>query len=592
MDSRFGPIGNTFLILNGNCGNGLVPETGAWEYGEHLSYEVCLNGGRIMFNDAHGCGVLVRGAEWLEGDVSARRVRLQLTARGDMLTHFKYSGESDWGEDIIATRATHPDLGARRRHHSIPNHIPWRLRSLYDSVTFDVNSQSYSHCHQDPEINESEKPWSFEEHDLEIAANTASDANVMTSKEDYAKRCHARKVGRAERHASKFRTWAGVVVDDEELVSSGNVPWCPSIDLFAAACKNLRNESKAAPNISEKGIHPPESYQEETFPSMVRMQTPEAETLMNPMSITANPVSPPCCSVEDTMDCVTSALLPETSANLENDLAADMDVTTLMIRNVPSSIKQIDLMAALDEDGFKGLYDFCYMPCSFTDGAGKGYAFVNFRSVVHASRLVLNWHRSRRFGTKSADNGLNICPAAKQGLEANLQKWDIPRLRRIRNPNLRPFVARDETSDTRGASLDVFAIAEPQEVACQGFQTLKVDGTTSGKNAQPIVLSAHLGCSGLPECSQIDVQARLASSCAQVSPREHSVEQDAHPKLALPLPRVPGVQLPISPLGPMLLGTLPMLMSHEKRFDSFGNIADVSPAYSDKDFAGVRRQQQ
>uniref|UniRef100_A0A7S4V1K6 RRM domain-containing protein n=1 Tax=Alexandrium monilatum TaxID=311494 RepID=A0A7S4V1K6_9DINO len=117
----------------------------------------------------------------------------------------------------------------------------------------------------------------------------------------------------------------------------------------------------------------------------------------------------------------------------------DAEVTTVMIRNLPLAIKQQELVDELDRDNFAGLYDFVYMPCAFQTGAGKGFAFVNFCSPKVVLAFASSWHRSRRLGLKPRDAQLNISPAEIQGLEANLARWSGPRMRRIRNPNLRPF---------------------------------------------------------------------------------------------------------------------------------------------------------
>lgn len=115
-------------------------------------------------------------------------------------------------------------------------------------------------------------------------------------------------------------------------------------------------------------------------------------------------------------------------------------VTTLMLRNVPPAVTQTQFIEELDHSGFAGLYDFCYMPSSFGTGMGKGYAFVNFTSVAAATKFIETWHGSRRFGASSPANALNVSPAAVQGREQNVRKWDAPRMRRVRNPALRPFV--------------------------------------------------------------------------------------------------------------------------------------------------------
>jgi len=113
-------------------------------------------------------------------------------------------------------------------------------------------------------------------------------------------------------------------------------------------------------------------------------------------------------------------------------------ITTLMIRNLPTSITQSLLLEELDRSGFGDLYDFAYMPMSFDAKTGKGYAFVNFNSQATAGMFVGAWHETRRCGVRGAP--LNISPAAIQGVEANIRKWAGPRMARIRNPALRPFI--------------------------------------------------------------------------------------------------------------------------------------------------------
>lgn len=113
-------------------------------------------------------------------------------------------------------------------------------------------------------------------------------------------------------------------------------------------------------------------------------------------------------------------------------------LTTVMIRNLPVDINQAALLELLDKSGFLDLYDFAYMPCSFTDYGGKGYAFVNFLDTRITRRFASEWHGTCPFKVDSAS--LNISPAAVQGLNANLNKWVTGRMARVRNPNLRPFV--------------------------------------------------------------------------------------------------------------------------------------------------------
>eukprot|EP00928_Gymnodinium_smaydae_P085994 TRINITY_DN6976_c0_g4_i1.p1 TRINITY_DN6976_c0_g4~~TRINITY_DN6976_c0_g4_i1.p1 ORF type:complete len:316 (-),score=47.52 TRINITY_DN6976_c0_g4_i1:242-1189(-) len=110
-------------------------------------------------------------------------------------------------------------------------------------------------------------------------------------------------------------------------------------------------------------------------------------------------------------------------------------VTTLMIRNMPTMITQKMFFEELVWQGFDESIDFFYLPCCFLSNVGKGYAFINFTSSAVAADFVSVWHTSRFEGSESV---LNISAAAVQGLEANVKKWD--RYKRIRNPDLRPYV--------------------------------------------------------------------------------------------------------------------------------------------------------
>jgi len=120
---------------------------------------------------------------------------------------------------------------------------------------------------------------------------------------------------------------------------------------------------------------------------------------------------------------------------------------TFMVRNLPPDLMQIDLIAELDEHGSEGAYDFLYMPSNFCSGRGKGYAFVNFTHKAAARRFVSEWHNGVRFGAGQNRGALSISAAAVQGREANIKKWDVPRMRRVKNPSFRPLIVVKPAGD-------------------------------------------------------------------------------------------------------------------------------------------------
>eukprot|EP00933_Yihiella_yeosuensis_P017198 TRINITY_DN14434_c0_g1_i4.p1 TRINITY_DN14434_c0_g1~~TRINITY_DN14434_c0_g1_i4.p1 ORF type:complete len:381 (+),score=87.37 TRINITY_DN14434_c0_g1_i4:109-1251(+) len=115
-------------------------------------------------------------------------------------------------------------------------------------------------------------------------------------------------------------------------------------------------------------------------------------------------------------------------------------VTTVMIRNLPKTIGQQELLRQLNGAGFADSYDFCYLPQIFGSAEGQGFAFVNFYCNLEANRFFAAWNHKERF-----DRVLAILEADVQGLAANREKWAGGRMLRIRNPAFRPFV-REEVS--------------------------------------------------------------------------------------------------------------------------------------------------
>ncbi|CAE8656286.1 unnamed protein product [Polarella glacialis] len=113
-------------------------------------------------------------------------------------------------------------------------------------------------------------------------------------------------------------------------------------------------------------------------------------------------------------------------------------VCTLMLRNVPLNVSQKRLIEEIEGSGFTGCFDFCYLPASFQNGEGKGYAFVNMLTPKAVHDFVIAWHGSRRLGAH--DPAINVSAAELQGRDENIKKWDGPRMRRVRNPALRPHV--------------------------------------------------------------------------------------------------------------------------------------------------------
>jgi hypothetical protein len=99
------------------------------------------------------------------------------------------------------------------------------------------------------------------------------------------------------------------------------------------------------------------------------------------------------------------------------------DHTTLMLRNVPNSYTRDMLLALLDEEGFKGIYDFVYVPTDFHSLAGLGYAFVNFFSNDEAEKAIkfFEGFAAWRVATQKVCHVSWSSPL--QGLEAHVERF-------------------------------------------------------------------------------------------------------------------------------------------------------------------------
>jgi len=60
--------------------------------------------------------------------------------------------------------------------------------------------------------------------------------------------------------------------------------------------------------------------------------------------------------------------------------------TTMMMRNIPNVMTRAMLADLLNDQGFRGSFDFVYLPIDHSTNIGFGYAFVNF-TTAHGARL-------------------------------------------------------------------------------------------------------------------------------------------------------------------------------------------------------------
>merc|ERR1719502_1315102 len=117
----------------------------------------------------------------------------------------------------------------------------------------------------------------------------------------------------------------------------------------------------------------------------------------------------------------------------------NVNFESMMIRNIPNRYSQQMLRTEIDKAGFKGKYNFFYLPIDFGQRANLGYAFIDFQDVETAAQFIATFEgeKLRKFKSRKI---LSISPAVYQGLPANLNHFAKAALQRITNPRFQPKV--------------------------------------------------------------------------------------------------------------------------------------------------------
>jgi len=114
----------------------------------------------------------------------------------------------------------------------------------------------------------------------------------------------------------------------------------------------------------------------------------------------------------------TVAQVPLKSGSPSSDLDG---MTTVMLRNIPVKYNREMVLTDLDQRGFRGCYDFFYLPIDFHTGNTVGYAFINFVTPTETERF-----RATYSGLKLSPDSPKICEvvvAKAQGKAKNVEQY-------------------------------------------------------------------------------------------------------------------------------------------------------------------------
>jgi len=128
----------------------------------------------------------------------------------------------------------------------------------------------------------------------------------------------------------------------------------------------------------------------------------------------------------------------ESAYTKSSRILQSINYTTVMLRNIPNKYSQSVLLDAVDMKGFKGQYDFFYLPVDFRNGCNMGYAFINF--VWHDfAETFISAFRGFRLPALKSTKICDVSWARIQGLSDNIEHYRNNPINNL-DPFFRPLV--------------------------------------------------------------------------------------------------------------------------------------------------------
>jgi len=97
--------------------------------------------------------------------------------------------------------------------------------------------------------------------------------------------------------------------------------------------------------------------------------------------------------------------------------------TTVMMRNLPTTLCRAKLIDLLNSQGLSGQYDLVYLPMDFVSACNFGYAFVNCTSHQQALNLWQVFNGFTSWPSSGCRKVCAVCWGSVQGLRANVARY-------------------------------------------------------------------------------------------------------------------------------------------------------------------------
>ncbi|CAK0875403.1 unnamed protein product, partial [Prorocentrum cordatum] len=93
--------------------------------------------------------------------------------------------------------------------------------------------------------------------------------------------------------------------------------------------------------------------------------------------------------------------------------------TTVRLKNVEPSLMPATAIAALNANGFEGMFDFVHVPMDMKRMKNRGILFINLIDPATADAMYQSFHHQTMPGVSLAGKTLEITPAYVQGFKEN-----------------------------------------------------------------------------------------------------------------------------------------------------------------------------
>jgi len=119
----------------------------------------------------------------------------------------------------------------------------------------------------------------------------------------------------------------------------------------------------------------------------------------------------------------------------------DDSIVTVMVRQIPRQFTQSMFLKLVNRRGFRGRFNFLYLPFDYKKGINVGYGFVNLVKPEYARAFhsALDGVYAAEKRSKMKGKPFHVHPAAVQGYEANWQHFMQTKVGQNPDPHFSPL---------------------------------------------------------------------------------------------------------------------------------------------------------